>query len=115
MRALVVKDLDKFIEAGLLLQEIRGRRFGGFFFQSEMHALMTPVLLRRTGLNSFDADSQAQPPDGQLAQVEQGMCGSEGHPIIAADVRGQAAFFKKPLKYRESVVFSGRGKGLTSE
>jgi hypothetical protein len=32
VRTLVVEDLDKLIEPGLLLQEIRSRRLGGFFF-----------------------------------------------------------------------------------
>jgi hypothetical protein len=41
--------------------------------------------------------------------------GSEGHTIVAADVGGQAALFKKPLKYSESVVFSSRRKRFTDE
>ena len=43
------------------------------------------------------------------------MCGSERHIVIAADVGGQAAFLKKPLKHRESVLFPGRRKGFTGE
>jgi len=43
------------------------------------------------------------------------MRGSEGHPVVAAHVGGQAALLKKPLKYSKSVVFSGGGKGLTAE
>jgi hypothetical protein len=35
-----------------------------------MHALMTTILLGSTGLDAFDADPQAKPPDRQLAQVE---------------------------------------------
>ena len=45
MRALVVEDVDELIKASLLLKEIRGRRLGGFFFQSEMQTFMTAVLL----------------------------------------------------------------------
>ena len=33
------------------------------------------------------------------------MGGGEGHAVIAADVRRQAAILKKPLKHGESVVF----------
>src|SRR5574340_1014633 len=40
---------------------------------------------------------------------------SEGHAVVAANAGGQAALFKKPFKYGESVVFSGRRKRLTSE
>jgi hypothetical protein len=35
------------------------------------------------------------------------MGGSEGHSVVATDVGRQAALSKKPLKYSESVVFSG--------
>ena len=36
---------------GLLLQEIRSRRLGCFFFQSQMHALVATILL---GVSRFD-------------------------------------------------------------
>ena len=58
MRTLVVKDLDKLVESGLLLQEIRGSGFGGFFFQSEVHAFVTTVLLRMARLDAFDANAE---------------------------------------------------------
>ena len=41
----MLKSLDKLIEAGLRLQEIRGRRLGGLFLQGQVHALMAAVLL----------------------------------------------------------------------
>jgi hypothetical protein len=34
--AFVVEDLDKFVEARLLLKKIGGRRFSGFFLQCQM-------------------------------------------------------------------------------
>jgi hypothetical protein len=40
VRTFVVEDIDKLVEAGLLLQEIGGSGLGGFFFQSEVHAFM---------------------------------------------------------------------------
>ena len=70
VRTLVVEDRNEVIEAGLLLQEVGGGRFGGFFFQSEMHAFVTAILLGMAGLDSFDADPQAQPPNGEFAEVE---------------------------------------------
>jgi hypothetical protein len=54
---LVVEDLDKLIEAILLLKNISSGRFGGFFLQSEMHAFMTTVLLRMARLDPFDANA----------------------------------------------------------
>src|SRR6478672_4689743 len=43
------------------------------------------------------------------------MRGSEGHAVVTADVGGQAALLKKPLKHSESVIFPGRGKRFTSK
>jgi hypothetical protein len=111
----MVEDLNEFVEAGLLLQEVGDRRLGGFFLQGEMHALMAAILLRMARLNALNANAEAKPPDGEFAQVKQGVCGSKGHAVVTADVGGQATLFEKPLKHRESVVFSGRGKRFTSE
>jgi len=58
---LLVEDLDKGIELGLLLKEIQCGRFGGFLFQGEMHALMAAILLRMTRFDAFNADSQPEP------------------------------------------------------
>ena len=43
------------------------------------------------------------------------MRGSEWYAVVAADVGGQAALAKKPLKHSESVVFSGGRKRFTGE
>jgi hypothetical protein len=72
-------------------------------------------LLGSTGFDALDANTQAKPPDRKFAQVEQGVSRSEGNTIVTADVGRQATLLKKPLKHRESVVFSGRGKRFTSE
>jgi len=67
VRSFVVEGLDEFVEARSLLKEIGGCWFGSFFFQGEMHAFMTAVLLGMPGLDPFDADAQPKPPDRQLA------------------------------------------------
>jgi len=51
------------------------------------------------GLDAFDADAEPEPPKRNPAQVEQGVGGSEGDPVIAADVRRQAALMKQPFKH----------------
>ncbi len=43
------------------------------------------------------------------------MGGSERYTVVAANVGGQTPLFKKPLKHSKSVIFSVRGKRLTSE
>ena len=52
-------DLSKVIKSLLLLQEVVCRRFGGLFFQSQVHAFMTAVLLRIARLDALDCDAEA--------------------------------------------------------
>ena len=80
-----------------------------------MHVLMTAVLLRMTRLDPFNADSEAEPPDRELAQIKQSVSGSERNTVIAADVGGQAALLEKPLKHGECVCFFGGTEGFTGE
>ena len=67
MRTLKGKDLHELIEAGLLLQEVAGRRLSGFFLQGERHAFMAAILLRMARLDPLDANAEAKPPDGEFA------------------------------------------------
>jgi hypothetical protein len=52
------------------VQKVGGRRFGGFFFKSEMHAFMPAVLLRMAWLDPFNANAQAQPPERQCGAAQ---------------------------------------------
>ena len=58
MRALEVEALLEAVELGLLLQEVAARGTRGLFLQSQMHALMTAVLLRISGFDALDADAE---------------------------------------------------------
>jgi hypothetical protein len=58
MRSLVVELLEEGIEARLLLQKVLSGRLGGFFLEREMHALMTPVLLRSARLHPLEGDPE---------------------------------------------------------
>ena len=73
----------------MLLQGVEGSGPGGFFFEGQVHAFMAPVLLRLSGLDAFDADAEAQPPDRQGAEAEQGIGGGEGDTVIGADGLGE--------------------------
>ena len=64
---LMVEDRNEFVEPGLQLQEVGGRRLGGFFLQGEMHAFMVAILLRIARLDPLDANTEAKPPDGRLS------------------------------------------------
>jgi len=59
MRALVVEALDEGLEAGLLLQEVRGGGFRGLGLEREVHALVTPILLGMARFDPFEPDAQA--------------------------------------------------------
>ena len=58
MRPLVVELLEEGIEACLLLKEVLASRFSGFFLEREMHALVTPVLLRPARLDALKGDPE---------------------------------------------------------
>lgn len=47
--------VQEVIEPGLLLQEVVRSWLGSLLFQGQVHALMTPILLRVTRLDAFDA------------------------------------------------------------
>ena len=66
-------------------------------------------------LDALDGNAETKPPDSKFAQVEQGVCRREGNAVVATDAGGQAALLEKPLKHRESVIFSGRRKRFASE
>ena len=115
VRALVVENLRKVIELSLLLEEVGSGGFSGFFLEGEVHALVTAVLLWMAGFDALNADAEPQPPYSELAEVEQGVGGSKRHPVVAADVCGQAALLKETLQDGESVVFARGGKSLAAE
>jgi hypothetical protein len=78
MGPLLIEDADELIEAGLLLQEVPGRRLGGFLLQRQMHALMPTVLLGMARLDALDVDPQAQPPNRKPGQSEEGVGAGKG-------------------------------------
>ena len=87
----------------------------GFFLQGEMHAFVAAILLRMTGLDAFNANARAEPPDGELAPVKQGMGGSKRNAVIAADVGGQSTLPEKPFQRGKSIVFAGRGESFAAQ
>src|ERR1700704_4310876 len=80
-----------------------------------MHAFVAAVLLRMTRLDSVNADPQPEPPDRELTQVEQGVGGSEGNTVIAANVGRHAPLLKKPFKHCKSVDFFGGGESFAGQ
>ena len=54
MRTFGVELRGKVIELRLLLQAVHASGTGSFFLESQMHALVPPVLLAMTGLDALD-------------------------------------------------------------
>ena len=72
MRPFDIELADEGIEAFLLLQAIGARWPGCFLLESEVHALVTAVLLRVTRLDAFDRNAEAKPPDRPRATEIEG-------------------------------------------
>jgi hypothetical protein len=51
---LVIEHLKEGIEWRLLLEQVFGCGFGGYFFERQMRTLMTPLLLGSPGLSGCD-------------------------------------------------------------
>ena len=64
-----------------------------------MHALVAAVLLRLTGCDALDLDSEAQPPDGERGESEESLAGSERRTVIGADGIGQSEVLEGALEY----------------
>ena len=73
-----------------------------------MQALVPAILLGMARRNPLEADAEAEPPDGQLAQTVQRMGRGEGHAVVRADGVREAILLKRALEDREGVAFLGR-------
>src|SRR5262245_1443013 len=85
------------IKACLLLGCIRRRRDRGLRLQGAMHALVPPVLLRRSRTDEVRHDAKLQPPGRQFGEA----CSAaraKRRSIVAADRKRQAVLAKGPLK-----------------
>jgi len=69
VRALVIKDLDEFVEPGLLLQEVGIGRLGSLFLQGEMRRSWRPFCCGWPGLmRSMPIPRRSQ--QSELAQIK---------------------------------------------
>ena len=112
MRPFGIELVHEVVEAGLLLQAVQAWRAGGFLLQGEVHALVAAVLLRMARLDALDGDAEAQPPDRELGEIEQGVGTGEGHAVVGADGQRQAALAKQPLEGGKGERPRGSIRGL---
>src|SRR5690349_4669916 len=104
MGTLVVERVDELVEPGLLLKEVLTRRLGGLALERQMHPFMAAILLRPSRADPLDADPEAEPPDGELAEVEESIGRGEGDSIVRADCFRQAAFLEDPFEDAQGVL-----------
>ena len=90
--------LQERIEAGLLLQDIGGGGMRRFRLQSQMHALVSPVLFGMAGRDPLEPNAEAQPPDRELAEPVERMGRSEGHAVVGTNRVGQAEVLEGALE-----------------
>jgi hypothetical protein len=78
------------LEALLLLEGIGGwpRRL---LFEGAVHPFVPAVLLGMARLDALDGDAEAQPPDGELGQIEEPIGAGEGDAVVGADGGGETA------------------------
>ena len=115
MRPLVVVAADEVVEAGLLLEDVLRGRSGGLDLQRPMHPLVPAVLLRMAGRDAFDLDPESQPPDRELAEVEQSLRAGEGNAVIGPDHRGQPELFEGAIEHAEGIALPGRLQRLAGQ
>jgi hypothetical protein len=64
---------------------------------------MPAVLLRMTGLDAFDRDAQAQPPNREPGEIEQPIGGCERNAIVGTDGWGKPLSLKRHSKAVKAV------------
>src|SRR5215217_7306773 len=84
MRSFEIELVNEGVEALLLLQRVHAGRTSGLLLEREVHALVATVLLRMPRLDALDRDAEAQPPDRELGEIEQGIRAGEGNAVVGA-------------------------------
>jgi hypothetical protein len=59
-----------------------------------MHALMAAILLGMPGLDAFDANAQAKPPDGEFAEINRACAEAKGTPLSLRMLAGRPRSLK---------------------
>ena len=76
---------------------------------------MPAVLLRVAWFDALYGDAEAQPPDGELGEVEEGIGAGEGHAVIGADGGRQAALAEQMLEGGNGGILADRVERLAQQ
>jgi hypothetical protein len=77
-----------------LLKKVGGCGFGGFFFQSQMHAFMTTVLLGMARLDAFDTDPRRSHQTASLLRLNKACAEAKGTPLSLRILAGRPRSLK---------------------
>ena len=72
-RPFAVKFLNESVKLSLLLQDVGTGGPRRLLLQSQVPPFVAAVLLRMSGLDALDRDSEPQPPDRELRKLKQSM------------------------------------------
>ena len=98
MGAQFIELFAELIEASLLTAQGGGRWPSCFLLERSVHALVSAVLFRMTGLDEFRIDPESDPPDRETTQSSNGR-GGEGHSIVGANDFGKSVLLEEAAKY----------------
>ena len=77
--------------------------------EGQVHALMAAVLLRAAWFDALNVDAEAEPPDGELGEIEQGVWASEGYSVVGSYCLGKAPLAERRILNSQ---FSSRSRGV---
>src|SRR5580658_3940871 len=99
MRPHVVVVMPEAVHRPLLVRHRLLRRRRGLLLERQMHALVSPVLLRLARLDAFRRDSELNPPHTQPREPTDGLA-REGRAVVGPDPKGKTEFAKRPVEVR---------------
>ena len=97
VRTLLVVMAAESVKARLLVAGVSGRRLGGLRLERAVHALMSPVLLRRSGPDEMRRDAKLEPPNRKPAQPAR-PARAKRRAVVATDRLRQAIGVKARRK-----------------
>jgi hypothetical protein len=110
----LVEVVSEDVEASLLGGAVGGGREGGFRLEIPVHAFVSTVLVRGSGLDEVGEDVELDPPDGEAREAAQGN-GCEGGSVVGPDPVGEAELLEEPSEDAPGAGVSGTREALACE
>jgi hypothetical protein len=114
MGSFVVELGPEAVEAELLGPAVLLGWSCGFTLEGSVHAFVASVLLGFTGLDKLGNDAETDPPDGELGDAAERVCG-EGWAVVGPDPLRKAVLLEKPFEHGPCAPNGGPGKPVTGQ